>query len=95
MQRKLFEFFAYPNPDPQVLAPIAKVALQSAFDTRQVLRAILTSDAFYSREAYRAIVKSPADFSIGALRLFDSQIDPRTVVTAMRSMGQVLLDPPK
>jgi uncharacterized protein (DUF1800 family) len=92
--RKLFEFFAYPGPDPQVLTPIATVARESGYDTKRVVRALLTSDAFYSREAYRAIVKSPADFSIGALRLFESQVDPRTVVAAMRSMGQVLLDPP-
>ncbi len=92
--RKLFEFFAYPAPADEVIAPIAAVARQSGFDTKQVVRAVLTSDAFYSREAYRAIVKSPVDFAIGALRLFESQIDPRTIVGAMRTMGQTLFDPP-
>jgi uncharacterized protein (DUF1800 family) len=92
--RKLFEFFAYPDPSPEVLTPIASVARQSGFDTKLVVRAVLTSDAFYARDAYRAIVKSPTDFSIGALRLFESQVDPRTVVAAMGTMGQTLFDPP-
>ena len=92
--RKLFEFFAYPYAEPEVIAPIADVARQTGFDTKQVVRAVLTSDAFYSRKAYRAIVKSPVDFAIGALRLFDSNIDPRTIVGAMRVMGQTLFDPP-
>ncbi len=90
----LFEFFAYFNPAPDVIAPIAQVARTSGFDTGQVVRAVLTSDAFYSPQAYRAIVKSPADFSIGTLRLFQSQIDPRTVVGSMRTMGQTLFNPP-
>lgn len=92
--RALFGFFAYPNPEPEVIAPIALVARQSGFEAKQVLRAVLTSQAFYSRKAYRAIVKSPVDFSIGALRLFESEIDPRTIVGAMRAMGQTLFDPP-
>ena len=92
--RKLFEFFAYPYAEPEVIAPIADVARQTGFDTKQVVRAVLTSDAFYSRKAYRAIVKSPVEFAIGALRLFDSNIDPRTIVGAMRVMGQTLFDPP-
>ena len=92
--RALFEFFAYPDAEPAVIAPIASVARQSAFDTKQVVRAVLTSEAFYSAKAYRAIVKSPADFSIGTLRLFQSEIDPRTIVAAMNSMGQTLFNPP-
>ncbi len=92
--RKLFEFFAYPNPNAAVIAPIADVAKQSGFDTRKVVRAVLTSDAFYAPEAYRAVVKSPTDFAIGAVRLLETQPDARTVVAACRNMGQTLFDPP-
>jgi uncharacterized protein (DUF1800 family) len=91
---KLFEFFAYPGPDGATIAPIADVARSSKFDTKQVVRAVLTSDAFYSPQAYRAIVKSPTDYTIGALRLFGAQPEPRLVVGASRQMGQVLFDPP-
>ncbi|HYM15989.1 MAG TPA: DUF1800 domain-containing protein [Dehalococcoidia bacterium] len=92
--RKIFEAFAYPAPDSATLKPIADVARRTAFDTKQVLRAVLTSDAFYSPLAYRALVKSPTHYTIGALRLFGAQPDPRLVVAASRNMGQVLFDPP-
>jgi uncharacterized protein (DUF1800 family) len=95
---KLFEFFAYPDPDDATIAPIAAVARSSKFDTKQVVRAVLTSDAFYSPPAYRAIVKSPTDYAVGALRLFAApgapQPEARLVVGACRNMGQVLFDPP-
>ncbi len=91
---RLFEAFAYPSPAPDVIAPIADVARTTNFDTKQVLRAVLTSEPFYSATAYRAIVKSPAEFTIGAARLLDVQIDARLLAQAMRVMGQTLFDPP-
>jgi len=92
--RKLFEAFAYPQPDPATIEPIARVARESGFDTKQVVRAVLTSDAFYSPRAYRAIVKSPTAFAIGAIRLLGARPDPKLVVQACRQMGQTLFDPP-
>ncbi|TAK70822.1 MAG: DUF1800 domain-containing protein, partial [Dehalococcoidia bacterium] len=92
--RRVFEFFAYPGPDDAVVEPIARVARDSGFDTRQVVRAVLTSDAFFSPLAYRAIVKSPTDFAIGATRLLGAQPDARLVAQASRSMGQTLFNPP-
>ncbi len=92
--RKLFESFVYPYPDPATIEPIARVARDSGFDTKQVLRAVLTCDAFYSPQAYRALVKSPTDYVIGAVRLLGAQPDARLVAQASRTMGQTLFDPP-
>jgi uncharacterized protein (DUF1800 family) len=92
--RRVFEFFAYPDPDDAAIEPIARVARDSGFDARQVVRAVLTSDAFYSPQAYRAIVKSPTDFAIGATRLLGARPNPRLVVQASRAMGQTLFNPP-
>lgn len=91
---RVFEFFAYPNPAAATIAPIAKVASDSGYDTKQVVRAVLTSDAFYSPQAYRAIVKSPTDYLVGAVRLLGARADARLVAGASRNMGQVLFDPP-
>ena len=41
-----------------------------------------------------SVTITAVDFTVGALRLFESQIDPRTIVAAMRTMGQTLFDPP-
>ncbi|MDE3094459.1 MAG: DUF1800 domain-containing protein [Chloroflexota bacterium] len=92
--RKLFEFFAYPAPDAATLKPIAGVARSSGFDTRAVVRAVLTSDAFYAPQAYRAIVKSPTDYVVGAARLLGVESNGRALAGASRLMGQVLFNPP-
>ncbi len=94
LARKLFEFYAYPDPAEATIAPIAEVARSTGYDTKQVVRAVLTSDAFYSPQAYRAIVKSPTEYAIGALRLLDATPDAHAVVNASRVMGQTLFDPP-
>src|SRR4051812_35173099 len=44
--RKLFAFFAYPDPEPAVLEPLVKAYLDSSYDIRSVVGAILRSDAF-------------------------------------------------
>jgi uncharacterized protein (DUF1800 family) len=92
--QRLFEFFAYPNPDASVIDPIARVARDSGYDAKQVVRAVLTSNAFYSPQAYRAIVKSPTDFVVGTIRLLGARPNARLVVQASRAMGQTLFDPP-
>ncbi|MBI2723887.1 MAG: DUF1800 domain-containing protein [Chloroflexi bacterium] len=92
--RRLFETFAYPDAEPAVIGPIAAVARATAFDTRQVLRAVLVADAFSSRRAYRALVKSPVEFLIGAVRQLQAEMDPRSLGGALRAMGQTLFDPP-
>ncbi len=91
---RVFEEFTYRRPDPSVIEPIARVARDSGFDMRAVLRAVLTSEAFYAPEAYRAIVRSPVEFVIGSLRLAGLTMDGRVLVAACRSMGQTLFDPP-
>ncbi len=45
---KLFSFFAYDNPDPGVIQPIADLYLASNYEIKPVVKAILLSDAFYS-----------------------------------------------
>ncbi|MHB8376500.1 MAG: DUF1800 domain-containing protein [Dehalococcoidia bacterium] len=92
--RKIFELFAYPAPDAATIKPIADVARSSGFDTKAVVRAVLTSEAFYSPQAYRAIVKSPTDYVVGAARLLGVQSDGRALAGASRLMGQVLFNPP-
>ncbi|HZP57968.1 MAG TPA: DUF1800 domain-containing protein [Dehalococcoidia bacterium] len=96
--RRVFEFFAYPNPASDVLAPIAQVARDTSFDTRAVVRAVLTSDAFVSAQAYRALVSSPIEYAVGAVRLLDVQGADAQVARGLaggtRQMGQTPFDPP-
>ena len=92
--RKLFEFFAYDNPEPSMLVP-----LQSAFQTsggsiKSVVRAILLSDAFYSQKAYRSRPRSPVELVAGTLRTLEIETDGRGLSVLLGRMGQTIFDPP-
>lgn len=94
MARRLFSFFAYPNPEPEVLQPVAEAYYASGFSIKEMVRAILTSDAFFSEKAYRARIKSPTEFIVGTVRGLGIQTDFAGVPAIMKDMGQVLFEPP-
>jgi hypothetical protein len=92
--RKLFTFFAYPNPEPPILETLVRTYLDSAYDTRTVVRAILRSDAFYSEQSRFGHIKSPVEYGVGAIRMLGAQARERGLIIALRSMGQDILNPP-
>jgi len=92
---ELFMYFVHDNPTPAQIDALAKVYLDSKYEIRPVVRAILTSPEFFSEKAYLAKVKSPAEYVIGTLK----QISPNaTNLSAlpeeMARMGQELFNPP-
>jgi uncharacterized protein (DUF1800 family) len=96
---RLFGFFAYPNPEPEIVHHLADIFQQNRYSVRAVVGEILAMDAFYSEKAYRSLVKSPVEFVAQALRGLspspsgDGLASPSTA-TAMAPMGQVLFYPP-
>jgi len=92
--RKLFSFFAYPDPDDEVLAPLVAAYTASGYSIRALVRAILTSDAFYAPAAYRALIKSPAELVAGTARLLGIETDGRGLPAVLTRMGQELFNPP-
>ena len=68
MSKKLWEFFVYAKPEPEVVDRIAKVWTDSNLDIRKTMLAIAHSPEFYSEKAVGTLVKSPVDFSVGAMR---------------------------
>lgn len=67
--RQLFAFFAYPNPEPQVLNALVQTYYSSGYDLRAVVGTILRSQAFYSPKARYGIIKSPAQYVIGTVKM--------------------------
>lgn len=65
LMKKMWEWFAYPNPEPETLNKICKVYRDSNFEIKPVLHAIATSDEFWSDRCLRAVVKSPVAYVIG------------------------------
>lgn len=66
--RKMWEAFAYPDPEPELVERLARRFRESDLRIEALVRAILKSPEFYSPRARRALVKSPVDVCIVMLR---------------------------
>ena len=66
---QLWEFFAYPNPEPQVLAALTETYFSSGYDVRAVMSRIFRSQAFYSDKARFHVIKSPAQYVVGSVKM--------------------------
>ncbi len=92
---RLFEYFAYLQPEASLVDEMATLFRRSGFEVRPLVQAILTSQAFYAPRAMRAQVKSPAQLVVGTARLLE--VDPSRapqLLRAMDLMGQTLFAPP-
>ncbi|MGE0884967.1 MAG: DUF1800 family protein [Blastocatellales bacterium] len=105
--KKLFEYFAYENPESHVVDHLAAVALRTNFDIKAILRDLfLNTKEFYSERAMHALVKWPAYYAVSAMRLTQAAMNWRQLYGAgfggvnvpapssIGAMGQVLLNPP-
>jgi len=94
ISNRIFSYFAYDDPEPEVLAPVVQAYQASGGSIRAVVRAVLTSPALFSERAYRAKVKSPVEFVAGMARALKLQTDALNYDGTVRRMGQTLLNPP-
>jgi uncharacterized protein (DUF1800 family) len=65
---KLWEFYAYPGPEPAVLQRLVKVYFDSKYQIKPILMAIVQSKEFWSPKCVRALVKCPVDFTVAFMR---------------------------
>ena len=95
LSTRLFSFFAYPNPDQEIVNHLADTFQKAHYNVGAVVREIFTMDAFYSDQAYRALVKSPAELVAQTLKATGANARGYTAAAAaMAPMGQVLFYPP-
>ena len=96
LSARLFTFFAYPSPEPDIVKHLADVFQKSRYNVGAVVREIFGMDAFYSEKAYRGLVKSPAEFAAQALKATGADSRAYTLAASggMTAMGQVLFYPP-
>ena len=95
LSTRLFSFFAYPNPDQEIVNHLADTFQKAHYNVGAVVRQIFTMDAFYSDQAYRALVKSPAELVAQTLKATGANARGHTAAAAaMAPMGQVLFYPP-
>jgi len=65
---KIWDWFVWPKPKPETIAPFVARFRASNLDVKSLLRDIMISKEFYSEKAQRAIVKSPVDVCIATSR---------------------------
>ncbi len=94
LAKKLITFFAYDNPDPQVVEEIASVYVMSKFKIKPMLKAIFKHPTFLSEKAYHAKVKSPVELVVGTLKHLEMQNLDADLPTMMSRMGQNIFNPP-
>lgn len=102
--KKLFEHFAYENPEESVVEHMAAVTLRHNFNIKLVLRDLfLNTKEFYSERAIHSLVKWPVYYVVNAVRQLQASIITRGLngggraqqqQTTLDAMGMALLNPP-
>ena len=92
---KLWSFFAYENPESELVERMAAEFRKNRLELKPVLRSMFRSRAFYSAKARRSQIKSPAQWLVGAVRSLQAQ-PPETEIGVgmLAALGQNLFAPP-
>ncbi|HEY3130818.1 MAG TPA: DUF1800 domain-containing protein [Acidobacteriota bacterium] len=97
ISRKLFQLFAYDNPDQATVKELASILVANRYEVRPVVEKILRSRAFFSEKSMQAQIKSPVEFVVGTAKALDLELDARgakMLARAAAQMGQSLFEPP-
>jgi len=95
LSSRLFAFFAYPNPESDIVHHLADVFQQNHYNVGAVVKAIFHLDAFYTPKAYRSLIKSPAELAASVLKATTADHKGYlAAAAAMPAMGQLLFYPP-
>lgn len=92
---KLWEFYAYANPAPQLVDSLAAHFRNHDLDTGELLRAIFNHPEFYSPRARATQIKSPVQWLVQAARETGRRLLPPGLALPLGAeLGQNLFMPP-
>jgi uncharacterized protein (DUF1800 family) len=94
LAKKLWEFYAFPNPTAEDIQPVAQALRDSKFELKPALRALFTSPAFYSEQAKFALIQSPTELCVSTARTLGISPPGLMVASQLGKMGQELFQPP-
>jgi uncharacterized protein (DUF1800 family) len=66
--KKLWAWFAYPNPSTDLVDRVSEKWYRSGLDIKVLLKTVMESPEFYSEKAERHIIKNPVDFVVAPMR---------------------------
>ena len=92
--KKLWEYFAYPNPSKTVVDDVAAPFIAGGFVVKDLLRAIFLHEEFYGEAAKTSSVRNPCEFAFSAIRALRARTNAKTLPDLLADMGMDLLDPP-
>jgi uncharacterized protein (DUF1800 family) len=94
LAKKLWEFFAYTNPEPHIIEALADVYFASKYNMKAVMRALFLREEFYSERARFANVKGPVELIVGAMRQLQANYNLRALPLFLSLMEQDIFNPP-
>ncbi len=96
ISRKIFEFFAYQEPDEQTVEQLSAVLRENNYELTSLLRNMFLSEEFYSARSMGRQIKSPVQLAVGTLRALGvTQVaDAGMLHATTTKMGQRLFEPP-
>lgn len=92
--RKLWEYFAHPNPPQNVVDDLGNVFVASNLSVLELLRALFNRPEFYSAEAKQGLVRTPVEWVVAVLAQTGLSAATVKVFDYSLAMGQRLFDPP-
>ncbi|MGZ4754972.1 MAG: DUF1800 domain-containing protein [Acidimicrobiia bacterium] len=92
--KKLWTFFAYPNPSTEILDALTTAFVGSNLDIATVLRTIFLHPEFYSPTARQGLVRSPVEWVVACLKALGFTAADTNPQWWMDQMGQQLFYPP-
>lgn len=94
LARKLWEWFAYPDPPIDLVDELADVFVAAGYQIAPLVKAILTHDEFYTDAARASTAKTPADYALQAMEVLGAKSNMKELPDYVRAMGLDLFNPP-
>lgn len=93
----IYRHFVYQVPNPEVIARMAEIFIDTGFEIEPVVKALLKSEHFYDPEIMGAMIKSPVDLLLGMYA--ENGISPNEILGGYQPyflfiMEQFLFNPP-
>lgn len=92
--RKLWEFYATPEPEIALVDALADDFVASGYEIRALVSAILLHDDFYTQEARVSTVKTPLDLALQTLQTLRAKPNYAALVEDLARMGLEPFNPP-
>jgi uncharacterized protein (DUF1800 family) len=91
---KMWSYFAYPDPEPALVARLGDAFLASDLSIHALVRSIFMAPEFISNKAKHGLVRPPADWVAACMKVVNITAEDANPQWWMGDMGQQLFEPP-